>query len=61
MASPLAAGTAALVRSLNLGLLPKDVARRIKRTASTLCGTALRQVDTAAAVANIEPPSSSCR
>jgi hypothetical protein len=26
-----------------------------------LCGTDIRQVDTYAAVANIEPPSSSCR
>jgi subtilisin family serine protease len=61
MASPLAAGTAALVRAVEPGLAAKDVARRLKRTASVLCGTDIRQVDTYAAVANIEPPSSSCR
>jgi subtilisin family serine protease len=61
MASPLAAGTAALVLSANPGMAPKDVARRLKRTASVMCGTFLRQVDAYAALANIEPLSSSCR
>lgn len=61
MASPLAAGTAALVRSLDLQVLPKDVATRLKRTAATMCGTNLRQVDAYAAVINFEPPSTNCK
>jgi subtilisin family serine protease len=61
MAAPLAAGAAALVRSANPGMTPKDVTTRLRRTASVLCATNLRQVDAYAAVANIEPPSSSCR
>jgi hypothetical protein len=61
MAAPLMSGTAALVRSTDLSMSPVDVVRRIKRTGSVLCGTALRQVDAAAAVKNVTPPSSSCR
>ena len=61
MAAPMAAGTAALVRSLDLSLAPKDVVDRLKRTAAVLCTTNLRQVDAQAAVANLVPPSSSCR
>jgi subtilisin family serine protease len=61
MASPLAAGVAALVRARNPALQPKDVATRLKRTAATLCGTNIRQVDAYAAVFNIEPPSGSCK
>jgi subtilisin family serine protease len=61
MAAPLTAGTAALVRSVNPGLSPKDIATRLKRTASLLCGTNLRQADAYAAVANIEPPSGNCK
>jgi subtilisin family serine protease len=57
MAAPLAAGTAALVRSLDLGVAPAEVVKRIKRTASRLCATSLRQVDAAAAVgSNVAPP-----
>jgi subtilisin family serine protease len=61
MAAPLTAGTAALVRSLDLKLAPKDVVQRLKRTAAVLCATNLRQVDAQAAVADTVPPSSSCR
>ena len=61
MASPLVAGTAALVRSLGLQLSPRDVARRIKRTAAPLCGVKLRLVDAYAAVANIAPPADTCQ
>ena len=61
MAAPLVAGTAALVRSANPALPPGDVATRLKRTAAVLCGTNLRQVDAYAAVANVQPPSSSCK
>ena len=61
MAAPLAAGAAALLRALNPALAPKDVAVRLKRTAAVLCGSNLRQVDAYAALANIEPPSASCK
>lgn len=61
MAAPLAAATGALVRSLDLRVTPKDVAQRLKRTASTLCGTNLRQVDAWAAVADVIPASSNCK
>ncbi len=61
MAAPLAAATGALVRSLDLRVAPKDVVQRLKRTAATLCGTNLRQVDAWAAVADITPPSSNCK
>ena len=61
MASPLAAGTAALLRSMDLRMAPTDVVKRLKRTTAVLCGTALRQVDAGAAVNNRIPPSSNCR
>jgi subtilisin family serine protease len=52
MATPLLAGTAALVRSLDLGAAPKDVVQRLKRSTAQLCATQMRQIDAAAAVAN---------
>jgi subtilisin family serine protease len=60
MASPLAAGTVALVRSLNLSLSPKDVIDRVKRGSMQLCGSNLRQVDAAAAVNNVVPAAAVC-
>jgi subtilisin family serine protease len=60
MASPLAAGTVALVRSMNLSITPKDVIDRVKRASTQLCGTNLRQVDAAAAVNNIVPAAPVC-
>jgi subtilisin family serine protease len=60
MASPLAAGTAALVRARNLALAPADVAKRVTRASAMLCGTRLRQVDAAAAVLNQVPPDIVC-
>lgn len=60
MAAPIVAGTAALLRSYRPGLTPRDVTRRLQRTASILCGTALRQVDAHAALLNREPPAGSC-
>ncbi len=60
MAAPLAAGTAALVRSLDLSVAPAEIIRRLKRTTSVLCGTGLRQVHAAAAVANVAPPAVIC-
>jgi subtilisin family serine protease len=62
MASPLVAGTAALVRSLDLQMAPADVVRRIKRNSATLCaGAQLRQVDALGAVSNLTPPPVVCR
>ncbi len=50
MAAPLAAGAAALLRSLEPDLPAKDLVRRIARTASPLIGTNIKQVDAAALV-----------
>ena len=61
MAAPMAAGTAALVRALDLAMTPKDVVTRIKHASAMLCGTSLRQVDAAAAVTNVTPPNIVCR
>ena len=60
MAAPLAAGTAALLRSLDVGMAPTDVVNRIRRASATLCGTPLRQVDAAAALSNIVPAALQC-
>jgi subtilisin family serine protease len=61
MAAPLAAGTAALLRAAEPALSATDVVKRIKRTAALLCGTALRQVDAAAALTNPSTPATICR
>lgn len=61
MAAPLAAGTAALVRSLKPGMKPVDVVKRVLRASATLCGGAQqRVVDAAAAVTNVVPPDTVC-
>ena len=60
MAAPLAAGTAALVRSLFPGVTPKDLVRRLERSSSMLCGTKIRQVDAVAALNNTVPPDIVC-
>ncbi len=60
MAAPLAAGAAALVRALEPALMPSDVVKRLRRASAMLCGTQMRQVDAAAAVANLVPPAISC-
>jgi subtilisin family serine protease len=61
MAAPLAAGTAALVRSLKPKMKAVDVAKRIVRASATLCGGAKqRVVDAAAAVTNVVPPDTTC-
>jgi subtilisin family serine protease len=60
MASPLAAGTVALVRALNPAMNPKDVARRVIRISANLCGTNLRQIDAAAALQNVAPADTAC-
>jgi subtilisin family serine protease len=61
MAAPLAAGTAALVRSLDLALLPKDVVRRLRDTTASMCGSKMREIDAAAAVNNRVPAPPVCR
>jgi subtilisin family serine protease len=60
MAAPLAAGTAALLRSLDPSMAPRDVITRIKRASSGLCGTNLRQVDALAALTNVVPAAPNC-
>ncbi|MBL8310518.1 MAG: S8 family serine peptidase [Burkholderiales bacterium] len=50
MAAPLVAGTAALLRAAQPELTPKDVTRKIARTATALTGTNIPQVDAAAVV-----------
>ena len=60
MAAPLAAGTAALLRSLDVGMAPTDVVNRVRRASAMLCGTQLRQVDAAAALSNIVPVATLC-
>jgi subtilisin family serine protease len=57
MATPLAAGTAALVLATFAdprGVLPLDIANRLAARSSLLCGTALRNVDAAAAVTDTQ-------
>lgn len=60
MAAPMAAGTAALLRQWRPGLTPVDIVRRLEDTSGMLCGTQLRIVDAAAALANREPPAIVC-
>jgi subtilisin family serine protease len=60
MAAPLAAGTAALVQSLDFSLTAKDLARRIDRSSAELCGTNTRRVDALAAVTDTVAPAPSC-
>ena len=61
MAAPLAAGTAALVRSLKPKMKAVDVARRVVRASAALCGGAKqRVVDAAAALTNVVPPDAPC-
>lgn len=60
MAAPITAGVAALVWSRNPAWKPVDVTKRITERSATLCGTALRRVDAAAAVADFVPPATVC-
>lgn len=60
MAAPMAAGTAALLRSLDPALAPPDVIKRIRNATSLLCGASLRQVDAAAALTKTVPPPTRC-
>ena len=60
MAAPLAAGTAALVRSKFPGLSSKDLARRLERSSAMLCGTDIRQIDAVSALSDTVPPDIFC-
>ncbi len=60
MATPWAAAAAALLMSIDPLLSPKDVVRRLARSGSPLCGTALRQVDPLAALLDIAPSVGIC-
>ena len=61
MAAPIVAGSAALLLAREPALTPKDVIDRLRRTASVLCATQLRQVDPLAALTHTVPASSSCK
>ncbi len=61
MASPLVAGTAALLHQREPALKPDEIVRRLQQSSSNLCGTNLHQLDAAAALG--APPSAqrACR
>lgn len=61
MAAPLASGVAALLVSAEPGIAPKDVARRLKRSGTLLCGTHIVQVDALAVLDDTRTDTSSCR
>lgn len=61
MASPLVAGTAALLLSMNPNQRADDVIKRIQSRSALLCGSSLREIDAAAAVEDRSPPGTICR
>lgn len=52
MSAPLVAGAAALLRADNWNLDANQIVKRLKGNATKLCGTGLKQLDVAAALAN---------
>jgi subtilisin family serine protease len=63
MASPLAAGTAALVLATlpdPRGVLPLDITTRLLGRSAPLCGTTLRKIDAAAAATDTQAPEPPC-
>jgi len=60
MATPLVAGTAALVRARNSSMKPDDVIKRIASRSALLCGSQLHQLDAAAALYDKPPPTTIC-
>lgn len=61
MATPLVSGTAALIRSREPALAPKDLAVRLKRSTAVLCGTKLEQIDAVTALTGSAPAPVVCR
>ena len=61
MASPLVAGTAALLLAANPSMRGDDVIKRIQSRSALLCGTALREVDAAAALQDRAAPGTVCQ
>ncbi len=61
MASPLVAGTAALLRSTDFTQRPTEIARRLKRSASEMCGGNLRELDAYAALRDLPRRDAVCR
>jgi subtilisin family serine protease len=57
MATPLAAGTIALVRAVNPGYRPAEVVARIMTTAATITGPVRRRIDAAAALRTVSAKS----
>ena len=60
MATPWVAGSAALLMAVDPLLAPKDVVRRLVKSAAPLCGTALGQVDPLAALLDAAPSDGAC-
>jgi subtilisin family serine protease len=60
MATPLAAGVAALVLSRNPDWKPVDVTKRLEDRSARLCGTELRRIDAAGAVRDQMPADVMC-
>jgi subtilisin family serine protease len=60
MATPWASATAALLLASDPLLTPKEAVRRLARTASPLCGSALGQLDPLAALLGREPAAGTC-
>lgn len=61
MASPLAAGVAALVRARDLSVRPSEVRRRMRQSATALCGTGVRQIDAYGAVTSANAATNNCK
>lgn len=61
MAAPMVAGAAALLKSRHPQWKPSDVTNQLRSTAIALCGSSLKQIDPAAALAGTSGPGFNCR
>lgn len=61
MAAPMVAGAAALLKSLHPQWKSGDVTNQLRSTAIALCGSSLKQIDPAAALAGTSGPGFNCR